>query len=117
MLREIVFFKNYYREFYDGLDERARVKISFALQVLKTQHFVPAIYAKHISGSVGLYELRATVGSNEYRALFFFETGDLISGGRVVVLGNGFLKKDNRDYKRAVALAEKIRAEYFEEKR
>ena len=113
MFREIIFFKTYYLDFIGELDARARVKFDFLLEILRTRQFVPTNYAKHISGSDGIFELRVSIGSKEYRALFFFETGDLISGGRVVILGNGFLKKDNRDYKRAVELAQNIRDEFF----
>ena len=47
--------------------------------------------------------------------LFFFASGSLVEGGKIVVVGNGFLKKDNRDYRRAVELAERIKLEYFAE--
>jgi hypothetical protein len=37
----------------------------------------------------------------------------LIEGGRIVILGNGFTKKDNKDYKKAVEIAEKIKINYL----
>ena len=99
------------------LDERTQARFRFLLKILREVQVVSTDHAKSIVGSRGIYELRARVGSNQYRALFFFESGNLKDGGRVVILGNGFLKKDNRDYKRAVALAEKIRTAYFEGKK
>ena len=114
-MRQMIFYKTYFRDFYNGLNERARSKIDHVLFILESQPIVPQKFVKHISGSSGIFEARASVGSNEYRILFFFENGSLIEGGRIVVVGNGFLKKDDRDYKRAVELAERIKLEYFAE--
>ncbi|MFN0204342.1 MAG: type II toxin-antitoxin system RelE/ParE family toxin [Bacteroidia bacterium] len=93
---------------------KVQEKIDFILFILETQIFIPQKYVKHITGSEGIYEVRVSVGSNEHRILFFFEEGDLISGGKIIILGNAFVKKDNKDYKKAVVLAEKIKEEYFE---
>lgn len=117
MFRTIIYYENWFLDFYRTLDERAQVKVDFGLKLIQELEFVPADYVKSIVGSRGIYELRARVGSNQYRVLFFFESGNLKDGGRIVVLGNRFLKKDDRDYKRALALAEKIRADYFDRNR
>lgn len=114
-MRKLVFYKTYFQDFYDGLDERAKIKVDHVLFVLENQPIVPQKFVKHISGSSGIFEARASVGSHEYRILFFFESGSLVEGGKIVVVGNGFLKKDNRDYRRAVELAERIKFEYFDE--
>lgn len=114
-LREVKFYKSYFLEYYKAQSEKVQEKIDFILQVLETQHFVSDKYVKHITNSNGIYEIRISVGSNEYRILFFFESGDLISGGKIIVLGNGFMKKDTKDYKKAVQLAEAIKDAYFEE--
>ncbi len=114
-MRELIFYKTYFRVFYDELDERARNKIDHTLLILETQPVVPQKFVKHIIGSAGIYEARTSVGSNEYRVLFFFESGSLIEGGKIVVVGNGFLKKSDRDYRRAIEVAEEIKSEYFAE--
>ena len=111
----MIFYKSYFRDLYNDLDERAKNKIDYALLILENQPFVPQKFVKHISVSTGIYEIRTNVGSNEYRVLFFFESGSLIEGGKIVVIGNGFLKKSDRDYRRAVEIAEEIKIEYFTE--
>ena len=70
---------------------------------------------KYIENSNGIYEIRVSVRNDEYRILFFFESSSLIEGGNVVILGNGFIKKDKKDYSKAVSIAEKIKKEYLEE--
>jgi len=114
-MREVIFYKSYFQDFYDSLDNRIRNKFEYVLLILETQPVVPQKFVKHIAGSTGIYEIRIGVGSNEYRVLFFFASGSLMEGGKIVVVGNGFLKKSDRDYPRAIELAENIKAEYFAE--
>ena len=114
-VREIIFYKNYFLEFYCTVDTKVQEKIDFVLDVLQTQKFVPQAYVKFIENSNSIYEIRISVRNNEYRILFFFEDSSLIEGGKVVILGNGFLKKDKKDYIKAVKKAELIKKEYFED--
>ncbi len=61
--------------------------------------------------------MRARSGNNQYSVLCFFEEGNLKSGGKIVILGNGFIKKSNtKELKKALKIAEQIKADYFEEK-
>ena len=111
-IREIK-FTDYFFDFYEQLDLKKQEKIDFLIRVLETQAIIPQKYVKHISGSDGIYELRLSTAQNEYRILFFFEEGSLIEGGKIVVLGNGFVKKSNKDYVKPVQQAEEIKAKYL----
>ena len=113
-VRKIVFFESYFLDFYSSVDNKVQEKIDFVLEVLVTQKFVPHTYVKFIEDSDGIYEIRVSVRNNEYRILFFFESSSLIEGGNVIILGNGFIKKDKKDYRKAIKKAEKIRIEYLE---
>jgi phage-related protein len=93
-LRTIIFYKNYYLDFYNTLSNSSRKKINQVLVYLRDHYQVPNNAVKHITNSSGIYEIRCTEGSNEYRVLFFFEEGTLISGGKIVILCNGFIKKN-----------------------
>jgi hypothetical protein len=114
-IRQIIFYKTYFLEFYNKVNIKVQEKIDFALEILATQHIVPQSHVKYIENSDGIYEIRVSVRSDEYRILFFFEDSSLIEGGNVVILGNGFIKKDKKDYRKAVSIAEKIKKEYLEE--
>ena len=114
-IRTIIFYKSYFLDFYNAVGQKVQDKIEYILDILATQQIVPMKFIKYIENSDGIYELRVSAGSNEYRILCFFESGSLIEGGKVVVLGNSFLKKDKKDYKKALEKAQKIRTEYFEE--
>lgn len=101
-LRQIHLYEDHFLDFYDSLDEKARDKIKFVLEILRTQRVVPLNHVKHITNSDGIYEIIAPAKGNEYRILFFFKEGDLISGGNEIVLLNGFMKKSKKDYVSAV---------------
>ena len=113
-IREIK-FTGYFFDFYQELELKVREKIGFLLTILREQHNIPQKYVKHISGSDGIYELRLSIAQNEYRILFFFEEGSLIEGGKIVVLGNGFVKKSSKDYVKSVQKAEEIKAKYLDD--
>ncbi len=116
-IRQIVFHKTYFWEFYNSVNSKVQEKIDFVLEILATQHRVPTNHVKFIENSDGIYEIRVSVRTDEYRILFFFEEGSLIEGGKIVIIGNGFIKKDKKDYKKAVNKAEYIKKEYFDEKK
>ncbi len=71
---------------------------------------VPEKYFKHLTGSEGLYEIRVEVGSDIYRVFSFFDKGQFI------ILVNGFQKKTPKTPKNELALAVKIKQQYFDEK-
>ena len=55
-----------------------------------------------------LYEMRVSVGTNEYRTvLFAIDHDNIIQSTRIILL-NGFLKKSEKDYRKQINIAEKI---------
>lgn len=68
---------------------------------------VPAKFIKHLENS-DLYEMRVSVGTNEYRTVLFAIDHDNVIEAKNVILLNGFLKKDNRDYRKQVEIAVSI---------
>ena len=55
----------------------------------------------------GIFELRAKVGSDISRVLYFFVVG------RKIVLTNGFIKKAQKTPKSEIERAKKYRADYL----
>ncbi|PWU04294.1 MAG: addiction module toxin RelE [Bacteroidetes bacterium] len=72
---------------------------------------VPEIYLKHLEDSNGLYEIRVQVGNNIYRIFCFFDNNNL------VIVGNGFQKKTQKTPNQEIRKAERIKLEYYEEKK
>ena len=71
-------------------------------------------FVKKIESST-FYEMRVRAG-NEYRIILFaIDHLNFIEAKKVVLL-NGFVKKANKDYKKALKKAERLLEEYTNEK-
>ena len=110
MVREIIFFDNYFIEFYQDQNDKVKGKIQYVLEVIKQVDRVPEKFLKHLAGTNGLYEIRVEYQSNIYRIFCCFDEGKL------VVLFNGFQKKSQKTPKGELEKAVKIMNSYFNQK-
>ena len=110
MIRQILFYGNYFKKFYDHQNEKTKEKIDFVLNLIANVEMVPEKFLKHLEGTEGLYEIRVKSGSNIFRVFCFFD------GGRLVILLNAFQKKSEKTPKKEIVLAEKMKKQYFLEK-
>ena len=55
MTREIIFFQNYFIDFYIDLDLSVQEKIEYVFKIIRTIDMVPERFIKHIKGTDGLY--------------------------------------------------------------
>lgn len=90
------------KKWLEGLSQRALDKCTAKLEALK------ALGNRLGPPSVsplrdGIFELKAVESSNHYRILFFYQPG------RIVVLANAFLKKQNKVPNREIDKAVKRR--------
>ena len=104
--RTIIFYKNYFQEFFDKQREKVKDKIIWTLELIEELERVPETYLKHIESTVGLYEIRIQLGSDIFRIFCFFDQGKL------VILANGFQKKTQKSPKQEIEKALKIKQEY-----
>jgi phage-related protein len=81
------------------------------LGLISTIDRVPEKYFKHMEDSDGIFEVRVEVGSDIYRVFSFFDKGQLI------ILVNGFQKKTQKTPKKEIELAERLKKQYFDEKK
>ena len=107
MNREIIFYENYFIEFYQTQDEKVKEKIKYVLELIKQVEKVPEKFLKHLTGTNGLYEIRIEYQSNIYRIFCCFDKG------KIVVLFNGFQKKTQKTSIKEIDLANKLMKEYF----
>jgi phage-related protein len=108
--RKIVFFKNYFQDFFNKQSKKVKAKIVWTFDLVEDLQSVPATYLKHIENTDGLYEIRVQLGNNIFRIFCFFDQGQLI------VLANGFQKKTQKTPKQEIELALTIKADYENEK-
>jgi phage-related protein len=109
--RTLLFYKDYFREFYDGQIWKVQKKILWTLEIIETIERIPEIYFKHLENTDGIYEIRVQAGSNIYRMFCFFDKNDL------VIVGHGFQNKTQKTPRKEIERAEKIKNEYYEEKK
>lgn len=108
--RKIIFYKNYFQDFFTKQNKRVKEKIVWTFDLLEDLERVPETYLKHIENTDGLYEIRVQLASDIFRIFCFFDQGQL------VVLANGFQKKTQKTPKKEIEMALKIKAEYESEK-
>lgn len=109
--RTIIFYKNYFNEFFVKQRDKVKEKIIWTFDLIEELQSVPETYLKHLENTEGLYEIRVQQGSDIFRIFCFFDQGQL------VVLMNGFQKKDQKTPKKEIEKALKIKAEYEKEKK
>ncbi len=109
-LRTISFYKRYFTDFYKKQEQKVKDKILWTLRMIEYLERIPSEYFKHIEGTAGIYEIRIRQSSNIYRIFCFFDEE------RIVILINGFQKKDPKTPKSEIEKAEKIKNEYDSQK-
>jgi phage-related protein len=108
--RNLLFYKNYFQDFYSSQSKKVKAKIVWTLRVVSELERVPETYFKHLAGTDGLYEIRIQSGNDIFRIFCFFDNNNII------VIGHGFQKKTQKTPEQEIARAEKIKKEYDEEK-
>lgn len=111
MNRTIIFYENYFIEFYQQQDQKVKEKIQYVFELIKQMDRVPEKFLKHLTGTDGLYEVRIEYQSGIYRIFCCFD------GGQLVVLFNGFQKKTQKTPQKEIDKAERLMKEYFERKK
>ena len=108
--RTIIFYKNYFEEFFVKQREKVKAKIVWTFDLIEDLEKVPETYLKHMENTEGLFEIRVQQGSEIFRIFCFFDKGQL------VVLANGFQKKTQKTPKKEIDKTLKIKKEYESEK-
>jgi phage-related protein len=106
-VREIIFYKDYFEDFFKSLNEKLQGKIDEVLFAITILERVPTKFLKSIDGIKGLFEIRVEFESNIYRIFCCFDKGNL------VVLFNGFQKKSQKTPPSELKKAKSIMEGYF----
>ena len=93
-------------DFIMSLDDKMQARVLRTIDLLsKNGAELREPYSKHLVD--GIFEIRAKVGSDISRVLYFFVVG------HKVVITNGFIKKTQKTPKNEIELARKYRNEYL----
>ena len=111
IVRKVYYYKNYYPDFFNSLKPEVKKKFNWTLELISVIEHVPDKYFRHLTGTTGLFEIRVEVGTEIYRVFSFFDEG------KIIILVNGFHKKSQKTPVKEIDLAERLKKEYYNEKR
>lgn len=109
-VRRIIFYKHYFKEFFDAQSDKVQDKIDQVLFVVSVSERIPQKFFKHMEGTDGLYEIRVEYQGNIFRVFCCFDEGKL------VILFNGFQKKGQKTPRNELDRALMLKGEYFSRK-
>lgn len=107
--RTVITYKDYFEEFFVKQRQKVKDKIIWTLDLIEEIDRVPETYLQHMQD--GLYEIRVKFASDIFRIFCFFDNDKL------VILANGFQKKDQKTPKQEIEKALKIKKEYEDERK
>ena len=102
-----VFYTEEFKAFYLSLNNKTQNKIDYVIALIKNFRLIHTDFVKKLVDTE-FYEMRISMGNNEYRTIIFsVEHSNIIEANKVILL-NGFLKKSTKDYAKQIKIAEKI---------
>lgn len=97
-----------FQEYLDNLDKKARAKLLARINMVEIKGIAVGIEHEWVRPlAKNLYELRARTGNNQERGLYFHVEGNHY------VITHGFTKKTKKTPSNEIRHAEKLRNEYF----
>jgi len=109
--RAISFYKDYFFEFFENQSQKVKNKIIWTFRLIEELQQIPKTYFKYLAGTDALYEIRVQSGRNIFRLFCFFDDGNL------VILINAFQKKTQKTPQQEIDMANKLKNDYYEEKK
>lgn len=105
-IREIAYTKEFL-EYFEQLPDNIQEKYDYVFSIMVTQKVVSRKFVKKIE-TTEFYEMRVSVGTNEYRSFIFaIDVASFMECSRVVML-NSFVEKSSKQYKSEISKARKI---------
>jgi phage-related protein len=90
--------------FFQSLTPKVQHKFDYVMDVISTVYNVSTKFIKRLD-KTDLYEMRVSVGTNEYRTVLFAIDHENFIEAKNILLLNGFLKKDSKDYRKQIDIA------------
>jgi hypothetical protein len=98
-------------EFIDNQNIRVVNKFFYLVEIMEEMQIVHSNFVKKLKNS-DFYELRIKAG-NEIRVIMFATDHIDFSQCTKVICLYGFVKKSNKDYKKAISQSERLLAKHF----
>lgn len=105
-VREL-FWSKEFDTYYQSLAPNIKEKFDYVMTIMRTQRVVNSKFVK-ILENTEFYEMRVSVGNNEYRSIVFTIDSRSFVECRNVILLNVFQKKSTKQYKGEIQIARNI---------
>lgn len=99
-------------EYYNAQQKKIQEKYDYVLSLMVSQYVISEKFVKKLEKSE-LYEIRVSIGNNEYRTLLFAIDKESFIECTQAILLNSFLKKDNKQYRKEILKAQDILKRYL----
>ncbi len=96
-----------FQAFLNTANSKVVTKCQYIIQIIQTQKVVNEKFVKKLQNTE-FYEIRISVGTNEYRTILLTIDNENFIEATTVILLNSFLKKSTKDYKKAIETARNI---------
>jgi phage-related protein len=106
--RTLHFYDEGFVNFIKSQPLAIQIKFDKVFRYVEEMDPIPMQYFKKIQNAPGLFEVRIRLGTNTWRAFCFFEKGN------VIVVLNGYMKKDQKTSAHEIKRALKLKNEYYE---
>ncbi len=90
--------------------ERVQHKFKYLLQVLEGHKIIHTSFVEKLTNTK-YYELKIKA-ENQIRVIIFTIDNENFNESNQIILLNGFLKRTNKDYKRAIKIADRLLIKY-----
>lgn len=103
----IVYRTREFEDTYNSLPVKIQTKFDYVINVISTIYNIPTKFIKHLE-KTDLCEMRVSIGTNEYRSVLFAIDHTNVIESKSIILLNVFLKKDTKDYRKQISIAQSI---------
>ena len=109
-IRAVTYTKEF-DEYYHSLPPKIRDKYDYVFEIIQTKYVVSRKFVKRLE-KTEFYEIRISVGNNEYRTILFAIDAESFMECRRVVLLNSFVEKSSKQYNAEIKKAERLLKEW-----
>ena len=109
-MREIYISEECEKYIFEESSERVQDKFKYLLEILEEHKIIHTSFVEKLTNSK-YYELKIKA-ENQIRVIIFTIDNENFSASNQIILLNGFLKRTNKDYIKAIKIADKLIIKY-----
>ncbi len=109
-IRSAAYTKDF-EEYYQSLSQKVRLKYDYVFEIMFTKYVVSTKFVKRLENT-DFYEMRVSLGNNEYRTVLFTIDADSFIECKKILILNSFVEKSSKQYAAEIRKAERLLKEW-----